>query len=73
MNPMAWWLIPIGATAIALAWAALRTRPTRQPDPHTAMADQARFREAMERPLPRLDARSPEDSDEPGSAGRPRR
>lgn len=69
---MAWWLIPIGATAIALAWAALRTRPTRQPDPHTAMADQAKFREAMERPLPRLDGRGPEPSDEPGSAGRAR-
>lgn len=69
MGAMAWWLIPIGATALALAWAALRTRPTREPDPHEAMADQARFREAMERPLPRLEARprDPRDSQSPGS------
>jgi hypothetical protein len=60
LSALLWWLIPIVATALALAWAALRARPHREPKAQVGMSDRERFREAMERPLPpnHPDARS---------------
>jgi hypothetical protein len=60
LSALLWWLIPIVATALALAWAALRARPSRQPKAQVGLSDRERFREAMERPLPPThpDARS---------------
>ena len=52
MSALAWWLIPLGATLIALAWVGWRNRTRPPADAHHAMADMARFREAMERPNP---------------------
>ncbi|MGI9196502.1 MAG: hypothetical protein ACR2KE_03470 [Candidatus Nanopelagicales bacterium] len=67
MSALLWWLIPVGATLLALAWAALRSRPRRPADTHASLGDMARFRAAMRRPLP--------DSDEvpPASQARPQR
>lgn len=52
MSALAWWLIPLAATVLALAWAAWRSRPRRPADAHVAMEDMARFKQAMERPMP---------------------
>lgn len=56
MSALMWWLIPIGATLLALMWAAWRSRPARQVDMHTSMHEQARFKAAMRRPMPSADA-----------------
>ena len=51
MSALVWWAIPIAITALAVAIVSLRTRLS---DPRTdPMADRARLREAMERPIPR--------------------
>ena len=52
MSALLWWLIPLAATLIALAWAAARSRPRRAADTHETVGDMARFRAAMRRPLP---------------------
>lgn len=52
MSALLWWLIPLGATLIALAWAAARSRPRRAADTHETVGDMARFRAAMRRPMP---------------------
>ena len=59
MSALLWWLIPLGATLIALAWAASRSRPRRVADTHETVGDMARFRAAMRRPLP-ADTPAPE-------------
>lgn len=51
MSALVWWAIPIVITAVAVAIVGLRSRigdPKSDP-----MADRARLREAMERPIPR--------------------
>lgn len=51
VSALVWWVIPIAITAIAIAVVSLRSRIA---DPRTdPMADRARLREAMERPIPR--------------------
>jgi hypothetical protein len=52
VSALAWWLIPLAATVLALLWADWRSRPRRPADAHVAMEDMARFKQAMERPLP---------------------
>lgn len=52
MSTLLWWLIPLGATLVALVWAASRSRPKRVADTHETVGDMARFRAAMRRPLP---------------------
>jgi hypothetical protein len=52
VSALLWWLIPLGATLLALAWAASRSRPRRAADTHETVGDMARFRAAMRRPLP---------------------
>ncbi len=52
MSALLWWLIPLAATLVALAWAAARSRPRRAADTHETVGDMARFRAAMRKPLP---------------------
>jgi hypothetical protein len=68
VSVLLWWLIPVIATLIALAWVALRNRPSRPADAAQGMAEMERFREAMAKPLPPL--RRPADGEgDPSSAG----
>jgi len=53
VSALLWWLIPLGATLLALAWAAWRGRPARSVDMNSSMSDQKRFRAAMQKPMPR--------------------
>lgn len=66
MSALMWWLIPLGATLLALAWAASRSRPRRAADTHETVGDMARFRAAMDRPLPSEDPDRPVTSDPVG-------
>lgn len=52
MSALLWWLIPLGATLLALMWAAWRSRPQRAVDMHTSIGNQARFNAAMRRSVP---------------------
>lgn len=52
VQTLAWWLIPLAATALAIAWVALRSRPRKPTGAARAMDDLRRFQDAMERPLP---------------------
>ncbi|CAB4861876.1 MAG: hypothetical protein F2797_01055 [Actinobacteria bacterium] len=52
MSNLAWWLIPIGATILAVAWAALRSRPAKPTQAADAMENLRRLNDAMERPMP---------------------
>jgi hypothetical protein len=54
MQVLAWLLIPLVATVLGLLWAAWRSREPKPVDPHQGMEEMARFREAMEKPLPTL-------------------
>ena len=72
MSALLWWLIPLGATLMALAWAAARSRPRRAADTHETLGDMARFRAAMRRPMP-ADSPVPERrTTRPARAGAPR-
>jgi hypothetical protein len=62
VSALAWWLIPIGATVLAVAFVMVRSRPEKPVDPADGMARLERMREAMERPLPPDD---PEPSADP--------
>lgn len=44
---MAWWLIPIVATLLAVVWVTWRARPRRPVDPHHSLAAHRRFTEAL--------------------------
>lgn len=52
-----WWLLPFGATALAIAWLMLRSRPARPIAPDESMASLRRMQVAMEKPLPTQDRR----------------
>ncbi len=53
MSNLAWWLIPIAATILAVAWAALRSRPAKPTQAADAMENLRRLNDAMERPMPK--------------------
>ncbi|MCZ3385911.1 MAG: hypothetical protein LH630_02855 [Actinomycetia bacterium] len=57
---MAWWLIPIVATLLAVVWVSWRARPRRPVDPHQSLAAHRRFTEALSPPTPSPEVRSPE-------------
>lgn len=65
MSVLLWWLIPIGITVLAVVWAMLRARPEKPVEAHDGMANLARFRDAMERPLPPADGRTLARRDDP--------
>ena len=50
MEAMAWWLIPIVATLLAVVWVSWRARPRRRVDPHDSLAAHRRFTEALSPP-----------------------
>lgn len=52
MSALMWWLIPIGATVLALGFVLLRSRPEKPTAPSDSMDHLRRMQEAMERPLP---------------------
>ena len=52
MSVLLWWLVPVAATLLALAWVGLRSRPSKPVDAQQGMADLERFRQAMSKPLP---------------------
>jgi hypothetical protein len=58
MQVLAWLLIPLVATVLAVVWFVWRGREPKPADPEQGMEDLARFREAMEKPLPSLDRES---------------
>ena len=63
MQILVWLLIPLAATVLGIAWAVWRARERKPMAAEQAMEDLARFRQAMERPMPPL--RMPEpDEDE---------
>ena len=52
VSALLWWLIPIGATVLAVAWAMYRARPERPTEAIDGMEHLRRMQLAMERPLP---------------------
>ena len=61
MQVLGWLLIPLAATILGLVWAMWRSREPKPADAEQGMEDLARFRQAMEKPMPpsgRLPARS---------------
>lgn len=62
---MAWWLIPIVATLLAVVWVTWRARPRRPADPHQTLAAHKRFTEAL---TPPTDIGGHEPLDEPEDA-----
>jgi hypothetical protein len=52
VNALMWWLLPIGVTALAVAWVMLRSRPARPAAPDESMEALRRMQLAMEKPLP---------------------
>jgi len=76
VSALLWWLIPIGATLLALAWAASRNRPRRSVGTHESLGDMARFRAAMRKPMPAEQpppARPRPPARRPAASSRPRR
>ncbi len=49
---LAWLLVPLAVTLVALAFVAWRARPKGPADAHDGVAGMARFRDAMSKPLP---------------------
>lgn len=62
MEILGWLLIPLAATVLGFLWLAWHNRDRKPADAERGMEDMARFREAMEKPLPPLN-RAPTDED----------
>lgn len=67
MSALLWWLIPIGATVLALVFVLLRSRPAKPTAPSDSMERLRRMQEAMERPLPGRHRAPGSDADDVGS------
>jgi cytochrome c-type biogenesis protein CcmH/NrfF len=52
VSALAWWLIPVGATVLAVLAVTLRSRPSRPTTTEDSMARLQRMQQAMERPMP---------------------
>lgn len=52
MQALLWWLIPLGATVLAVLFVMLRSRPVKPSTTEDSMERLRRMQEAMERPLP---------------------
>ena len=61
MQVLAWLLIPLVATILGIAWVVWRSREPKPVDPEQGMEELARFRAAMEKPLPSLHREPPVD------------
>lgn len=64
MSALAWWLIPIGATVVAVLFVMFRSRPAKPATAADGMASLKKMQEAMERPLPPDDVVDPAPDDE---------
>jgi len=49
VQALAWWLIPIVATLLAVVWVTWANRPRRPADAHDSLAAHRRFTEALAR------------------------
>lgn len=56
MQAMAWWAIPLIATALAILWAVFAARPKGPADAEQTVAAHQAFREALSRPTPPVPA-----------------
>jgi hypothetical protein len=52
LSALAWWLIPLVATVLAVAFVALRSRPAKPTTADDGMDRMRRMQQAMERPMP---------------------
>jgi hypothetical protein len=52
VSALAWWLIPLIATVLAVGFVMLRSRPTKPTTAEDSMERLRRMQEAMERPMP---------------------
>lgn len=52
LDILAWLLVPLAVTVLAVLWVNWRSRDRGPIDAHEAMADLERFREAMTKPMP---------------------
>ena len=52
MSALAWWLIPVGATVLAVLFVMLRSRPSKPTTTADSMQRLKLMQEAMDRPLP---------------------
>jgi len=57
METLGWLLIPLAATLLGILWMVWRSRERKPVDAEQGMEGMARFREAMEKPLPALNPR----------------
>ncbi len=65
MEVLGWLLIPLAGLLIGLAWMVWRSRDPKPVDAAQGMEEMARFREAMEKPMPplRRSTGAPRDAD----------
>lgn len=68
MATLMWWLIPIGATVLAVGFVMLRGRPTKPTAARDSMENLKAMQQAMERPLP-SDRRPSSDPSRGAAAG----
>jgi hypothetical protein len=52
VSALAWWLIPLVATVLAVLFVMLRSRPAKPTTAEDSMERLRRMQEAMERPMP---------------------
>jgi hypothetical protein len=57
---LVWLLVPLAVTVLGVVVLLWRNRDRKPADPVQGMEDMARFREAMERPLPQLHRAEPD-------------
>ena len=67
MSALAWWLIPLVATILAVVFVALRSRPAKPTTAEDSMEALRRMQQAMERPMPTDDTPPRTDGDQPGT------
>jgi hypothetical protein len=49
MGAMVWWLIPLVATVLAIAWLTWWNRPRPPADTHDSLQEHERFKQAMDK------------------------
>ena len=52
MQALLWWLIPLGATVLAVLFVMIRSRPSKPTTAEDSMERLRRMQAAMERPMP---------------------
>jgi hypothetical protein len=52
VSALAWWLIPLAATVLAVLFVTLRSRPAKPTTAEDSMERLRRMQQAMERPMP---------------------